>query len=248
MRRRTFILALGLFALPAIACGNATPTPKAGGNSAAPTQTRAAELSQIATLSAPTKVPAPSASSAGLFASAAPSVAPTAAKAPDTAPTSAPKIANTPAPAKPSSAPPSSGTTHGLNELVSVKNWDMAVARVERPGTDLVWSEFGNKSGAAGTWVVIAFDMKNTAKQNFGVNTFDFQLKAAGGVTYAYTDDFGAYSYADYKKGQTIGGQVPPGVTVHYYLIFDVAPDATDLQLVFKQDTNPTFAIGDAAQ
>ena len=135
---------------------------------------------------------------------------------------------------------------YGLNELVSVKNWDLAIQKVEKPGKDLVWSEFDNKSTAAGTWFVVVVDMKNTGNQNFGVNTFDFELKS-GNVTYQVSDDLGAYSYSEFKGGQRIGGQVPPGVTVTYYVVFDVAPTATDLQFTFKQDKKPVFAVGDAA-
>lgn len=88
--------------------------------------------------------------------------------------------------------------------------------------------------------------MKNTGNQNFGVNTADFEMKGAGGTVYKFTSEFGAISYGELKGGQRIGGQVPPGVNVTYYVVFDVAPNATDLQLVFKQDKNPAFAIGNA--
>lgn len=221
MRRYLPFAAFLLFVIPALACGSsATPTSK--GSGAAPT---------VAATARP---------------SVAPSVAPvsSAAAVASVAPSTAPKPS---ASAAPASAAPAAATMHGLNELVSVKNWDMAVAGVERPGKELVWSEFGNKSLAAGTWIVIAFDMKNTGNTNFGVNTTDFELQAAGGITYKFTTDFGAISYGTFKKGQQIGGQVPPGVTVRYYLIFDVAPDATNLLLVFKQDTKPQFAVGNAA-
>jgi hypothetical protein len=219
MRRYLPFAAFLLFLLPALACGS-TPTPTAKSGGAAPTATTRPSVAPSV---------APVASTVG-NASAAPSIAP--------------KPSTSTAPA---SAPPAAATAHGLNELVSVKNWDMAVAGVERPGKDLVWSEFGNKSTAAGTWLVIDFDMKNTGNTNFGVNTPDFELQAAGGIVYKLSTDIGTYTYATYKKGQAIGGQVPPGVTVRYYLVFDIAPDATDLRLVFKQDTKPVFAVGNAA-
>lgn len=132
-------------------------------------------------------------------------------------------------------------------QVVSVKNWNVSVASVDRPGKDLVWSQFNNKSTAAGTWVVVVVKMKNTGNQNFGVNNPDFELRAAGGTKYNVSSDAGSYSYSTFKGGQQVGGQVPPGVEVTYYIPFDVAPTATDLQLVFKQDKNPAFAIGNAA-
>lgn len=180
MRRRTFLLGLGLFALPAIACGSPTPTTRPSGN-------------------------APSGTSA-----------------------------------------PAAPTSYGLNQTVSVKNWDVTVQKIEKPGKDLVWSQFGNKSTAAGTWFVVVVSMKNTGNQNFGVNGPDFELRG-GGNTYKVSTDLGAYSYSEFKGGQRVGGQVPPGVAVVYYVAFDIAPTATGLQFVFLQDKKPIFSVGDAA-
>lgn len=221
MRRFVPFVALLLLVIPALACGStATPTSKGGGS--APTVAATTRPS-----TAPSAVPATSAAAIG---TAAPSTAPK------------PSASSVPA-----SAAPAAATTHGLNDLVSVKNWDMAVAGVDRPGKEITWSQFGNKSQAAGTWLIVQFDMKNTGNTNFGVNTTDFELQAAGGITYKITTDAVQFSYASYQKAQPIGGQVPPGVTVRYYLIFDLAPDAQDLRLVFKQDTKPQFAVGNAA-
>jgi len=156
------------------------------------------------------------------------------------APTPTPK----PAPTEKPTAPP----PPGLNQIVSVKNWDLAVAALERPGKELVWSQYGNKSAAAGTWLIVVVDMKNTGNTNFGVNTGDFELNAAGGIKYSVSSDVGAYGYSEFKGGQSIGGQVPPGVNVKYYVVFDVAPDATGLTIKFKQDKQPVFTIGNAVQ
>jgi hypothetical protein len=133
----------------------------------------------------------------------------------------------------------------GINQVVSVKNWDLKVLSTQKPGKALVWSEFGNQSDAAGTWLVIPIELKNTGNTNFGVNTFDFELKDGKGITYKYSTDVGAsYGYSKYKGGQDVGGQVPPGVTVKYFLVFDIAPDATGLKLVFRQDKNPQINLG----
>lgn len=126
-------------------------------------------------------------------------------------------------------------------DTASVKNWDVTLVSVERPGKTLVWSQFGNQSAAAGEWLVVAVTMRNTGKENFGVNTHDFELQ--GGATYKVSSDIGALSYSEFKGGQRIGGQVPPGVDVTYHIPYDVAPGATGLVLVFKQDTQPRFTL-----
>lgn len=174
----------------------------------------------------------------------------TATVAPKAAPTEKPAtVTPTPKPA-PTEKPPTATPTPlpGLNQLVAVKNWDLAVADVTRPGKELIWSQYGNKSAAAGTWLVVVLDMKNTGTQNFGVNATDFTLYGAGGVKYAVSTDMGGYGYSELKGGQRIGSQVPPRVSVRYYVIFDVAPDASGLTFRFNQDKQPTFAIGDAAR
>ena len=140
--------------------------------------------------------------------------------------------------------PAQGGTASSQGQTVSVKNWDIKVETVERPGKDLVWSQFGNKSTAVGTWVVVVVKMKNTGNQNFGINSFDFEMRTTGGTKYNVSSD--AFSYSSYKGGQTLGGQVPPGSEATYYIAFDITPSATELQFVFKQDKNPIFSIGNA--
>ncbi len=219
-------LVCGLIGIVAVARGggSATPTVAAQAPTSAPGGTTVAAVGQAATVTA-TSV--------------------TTAK-----PTDAAKPTNTPKPeqtAKPTNTPVPPPKVYGLNELASVKNWDLAVNNVVRPGKELVWSQYGNKSTAAGTWFVVVVDMKNTGNTNFGVNTTDLELLAANGITYKVSTDGGAsYEYSGYKGAQRIGGQVPPGVNVTYHVVFDVAPNATDLKLVFKQDKNPTFAVGNA--
>ncbi len=144
------------------------------------------------------------------------------------------------------SSAPAAAATLGLNQTASTKNWAVTVLSVDRPGKDLTWSQFGNKSTAAGTWVVAVVKMKNTGTTNFGVNNSDFEIRASGGTKYSVSSDGGSYSYSAFKGGQQIGGQVPPGVEVTYYIPFDLAPTTSEMQLVFKQDKNPIFSIGNA--
>ncbi len=179
-------------------------------------------------------------------ASAAPTAAVAASSPPTGAATRAATVAANTAPSTAASAAPASAAPKGIyppNTLVSVKNWDMALNRVEHPGKTLTWSQYNNVSNAAGEWVVVIFDMKNTGNTNFGVNQGDFQLLADGGITYRPSTDGGAIIYSSFKGGQNIGSQTPPGVSVTYYIPFDVAPGATGLTFQFNQDTKPKFTL-----
>lgn len=130
-----------------------------------------------------------------------------------------------------------------LGQTASVKNWDVTAVATDKPGTDLVWSQFGNKEIAAGTWYVVQMKLKNTGNTNFGVNSSDFELKDGSGVTYKTSDKLAAYSYSEFKGGKSISSQVPPGVEVTYYMVYDINPVATGLTMTFKQDKRPTFKL-----
>jgi Rieske Fe-S protein len=217
MRRLLIPAMFLLFILPAVACGSSTGTATKTGN--AITATQSATVVPVVTGSVTT-----SGGGTGAMATAR-------SAAPSTAASSAP------------SAVPAATGLYGPNTLVSVKNWDMAVNRVERPGKELVWSDFNNKSVAAGEWVIVVFDLKNTGNTNFGINLTDVQLNAPGGITYKPSTDGGALTYSTFKKAQMLGGQVPPGVSVQYQIVFDVAPNTAGLTFQFNQDTKPKFTL-----
>lgn len=131
----------------------------------------------------------------------------------------------------------------GVGSAVVVKNWTLTVVHVDHPGQTLTWSSFGNTSKAVGTWLVVQVQLKNSGTQNFGVNGPDFNV-LSGATKYDVTSDIGALTYSSTKGGANLGGQVPPGVAATYYLVFDIAPNAANLQLRFNQDTKPVISLG----
>lgn len=148
--------------------------------------------------------------------------------APTEKPTATPKPTETP---KPTATPLPS-----LNQVVSAKNWDITLTAVDKPGQTLTWSTFGNKTAASGTWLVVSLDATNTGKENFGLSYSDFTLFDGNGVKYRVTDDSGVrYGYSETKGASSVGAQVPPGVKVHYLLVFDINPEAKGLRLEFSQ-------------
>ncbi|MCX6024039.1 MAG: DUF4352 domain-containing protein [Chloroflexi bacterium] len=154
------------------------------------------------------------------------------------APAATVRATATPRPAPTATPAPVIGKT---GETLATKNWRVTLAGVERPGKSLVWSSFGNKQEAVGTWLVINVDLENTGKENFTVNDWDFELKTADGVTYKGANC--CFLYADLKKMQKLGQQLPPGVPAKSALIYDIAPAAAGMTLTFKQDGGRTWAI-----
>lgn len=139
---------------------------------------------------------------------------------------------------------------HGLNQPASVPGWTVTVTKVERPGTDLIWSADNNTATASGTWVVVAVAMKKTANGTDGITAEAFTLRSGEGFATPVPDEYWMTPdyYPTFKHSQPFGKSIPPGATVTYSIPFDVAGDATDLQFVFAQDPTPpvVFAIGNA--
>ncbi len=139
---------------------------------------------------------------------------------------------------------------HGLNQPASVPGWTVTVTKVERPGTDLIWSADNNTATASGTWVVVAVAMKKTANGTDGITADAFTLRSGEGFATPVPDEYWMTPdyYPAFTHTQPFGKSVPPGATVTYSIPFDVAGDATDLQFVFAQDPTPpvVFAIGNA--
>jgi len=136
---------------------------------------------------------------------------------------------------------------HGLNQPVTVPGWVVTVTKVERPGTDLVWSADNDTATATSTWVVVVVTMKKTVNGTDGIVSDAFTLRSGQGFTVPVPDDYWMQNdfYATFKHTQPFGKSVPPGATVTYTIPFDVAADATDLRLVFAADANnpAVFAI-----
>ncbi len=127
---------------------------------------------------------------------------------------------------------------HGLNQPVTVPGWIVTVTKVERPGTDLVWSADNDTATATGTWVVVVVTMKKTVNSADGIISDAFTLRSGQGFTDPVPDDYWVQGdfYAAFKHTQPFGKSVPPGATVTYTIPFDVAADATGLRLIFAAD------------
>lgn len=143
--------------------------------------------------------------------------------------------------------PPTPVKLYGLNELVSVQGWELAIQKVEHLGNRFAWSQFSTVLVANGTWFAVIVDMKNTSAAPAAVNLTDFSLQA-GDTTFTAPDVNIINAFGQARRAQPLGEPVQPGVSVSYYTIYDVAPDATNMQFTFLQDTKPVFAVGNATR
>lgn len=147
-------------------------------------------------------------------------------------PAIAAKAAAPTAVAKPT-APPMPTMPPGAVGQVVTDNWQIVVRGVERKATV---DSFGQPVKPVGEWLVVSVELVNRGRENFGVNTWDFELRTADGATIKHSTDFGAMAYANsLPDRRALGGQIPPGAKSASALIYDVAPGAGGLTLVFTQ-------------
>jgi len=142
------------------------------------------------------------------------------------------------------SATPVATMVAGVNQTVTLEHWDLTVTGVEQPGKTLPFASHGAPTDAAGTWVVVQVKMKNVGNQQGGVHVTDYQLRTPAGSTYPTSEKVEVNGYSQDRGGADVRGQVPPGDEVTLYLVFDVAPDTTGLQLQFNQDKGPLINLG----
>lgn len=137
--------------------------------------------------------------------------------------------------------------TYGLNQLVQIQGWDLAIQRVDRIGPRLAWSQFSNTVPATGTWVVIVVDVKNTGAQPSAITAEMLSLRS-GSTVYPMAEATQVAGYGEQRRGWRLGEPIPPGKSVSIYTVYDLPPDAKGLLLTVKQDTQPVFAVGDVTR
>jgi hypothetical protein len=89
-----------------------------------------------------------------------------------------------------------------------------------------------------GEYVVVGLELENIGRENFGLNSWDFQLYDANGIKYTSTSVYLTGWPKQLGYDGTVGGgtaKMPPGVAGKYVIAFDVAPGAQGLQLRLVQ-------------
>lgn len=139
------------------------------------------------------------------------------------------------APAPTATPPPKVGDT------ITSGNWEYIVTKVEKAKS--LESGFG-PAQAKGEFLVVYLTLKNIGKENFSINTFDFEAVDKDGVKYNETSDFTVSGWKT-KNGLTgLGQQFIPGLTQNTALVFDINPAATGFKLNLKQARNTMIDLG----
>lgn len=129
-------------------------------------------------------------------------------------------------------SPSKAETPAKIGDTITSGNWKYTVSKATREKT-IKWSDFGNQTEAKGVWQIVHVKLENVGKETALINTWDFEVKDAAGITYKADTD--SVSYSSYNKLSKPMDNYPPGVPAEIGLVFDVNPSAKGLKLWLVQ-------------
>lgn len=126
---------------------------------------------------------------------------------------------------------------------IATNHWQIAITSVNRQSA-LYWNNYGGKQDAIGEWLLVTITLTNIGKENFGINTWDFAIRDGAGNAYKHSNEWIALSQPE-RLGYASANnrQIPPGLTNSVLLVFDINPNATNLELIFNQDRHPHIPL-----
>ena len=232
--------AIVLIVLVLSGCGAAEPTP----DPSALATSVAQEVFATLTAEAVAQVPTPTDTAVATdtpFPTDTPSptatIPPTETSTPTLTPTRAPT--NTPRPTFTPTPRPGIGSVVRCDDM-----WEVSV--FERPSTakrlnvldTSGYLTFSDAESAKGQWLLLLFNLTNLQAETNDLSWLDDELAVKGqlnGRAVAFEPSDWGTSRAQRSQGiSDWGDDVPPGITIKALAIFDVNPDATDLQLVIQ--------------
>lgn len=122
-----------------------------------------------------------------------------------------------------------------IGQPIRAPNWQFIVQSSQR-AREYAWSDFGNKDTAVGEFVIVLLQVANVGNQNFGLNTFDFELYDSQNRKYNQASNANGFGEWLKRQGrQPMCSQCPPGTAINTGVIFDVAPGLTGLRMRLVQ-------------
>jgi|GEM_PF-2417715 len=149
-------------------------------------------------------------------------------------PPSSPVTANGSSPAAPPASSLSSNSqedVNPINQKVMIEQWEVTILRIDMEGG--VLGEHPLEKRALGQWVLVSLDAKNLGNQTDALSARYFNLADSQGRMYEVSSE-GSYEMAARGNSNYVYDDVPPDVSSHIVLAFDVAPGANDFTLVVR--------------
>lgn len=131
-----------------------------------------------------------------------------------------------------------------LGQPARAANWEItALGAVGLGKAPLVWSKGGVALPPTQSWIKVSVRVKNAGTESAYMYPCDFEVDDSQGRPYTCPKSPAAVSYSAFAGASPLAELVRPGATVEYWLIFDVAPDASQLQLVYKPGGGAVFDL-----
>ncbi|MFN8539466.1 MAG: DUF4352 domain-containing protein [Thermomicrobiales bacterium] len=90
---------------------------------------------------------------------------------------------------------------------------------------------------------LVTITLTNIGKENFGINTRDFAIRDGAGNAYKHSNEWIALSQPERLATPPPTIARSPGLTNSVLLVFDINPNATNLELIFNQDRHPHIPL-----
>lgn len=131
-----------------------------------------------------------------------------------------------------------------LGHPAPASNWEITALTVVGVGkAPLAWSKGSDALLPAHSWIKVSVRVKNVGTESAYVYPCDFEVDDSQGRPYTCPKSPAAVSYSAFAGASPLAELVRPGATVEYWLIFDVAPDASQLQLVYRPGGGAAFDL-----
>lgn len=121
-----------------------------------------------------------------------------------------------------------------LGQELAKGNWSYVVTRVERGDKSLGGGIWGQRE-AVGEYVIVYLTIKSISKRTYPIHMFDFHLWDAENIEYDPVNSLETNAWLDEQKLDAWGKDIPPGVPVDGALVFEVGPQARNLNLWVEQ-------------
>lgn len=121
-----------------------------------------------------------------------------------------------------------------IGDVVKIDDWELVVNKVEKLGSELAYTDFGNIQQASGNWLIVDITLHNKGKQPRKVEPFNFIIVDSSATEYEhYTNPVLASLYATKNQRVFLSNPIVPGGSIQSLLIFDVSPSASGFTLKF---------------
>lgn len=133
---------------------------------------------------------------------------------------------------------------YNTGQQVRIGDWVIEVTRFDQPGLFLQSAtEKQNEIKAQGSWLEVEVSIENVGLGPLVPKLVDFEVDDSQNNAFLPDQTASASAYASMKSSLNITGGISPGTMANLWLVYDLPPNSSGLELVFKQGSRPHFRL-----